>query len=188
MVKLFVEGGGPEGTALSIKLRNGFYQFFEKLAVPKQKITVLPKGGRDAAFEDFKTSLDLGENAFLLVDSETPFQSPSVWQHLTWEKPAKATNDNSFLMVQIMESWFMSNETTLQNYFGDGFKTGQYSQSTCHLIRKYTLQKALVRATKLSIRGRYTKGLHSPDLLALINPASLTCPEALRFITTMKAL
>ena len=63
----------------------------------------------------------------LLVDSEGPVAAGiGPWAHLRsrdgWIPPWSVTDDNTHLMVQCMEGWFLADRETLGSYFGAGFR------------------------------------------------------------------
>ena len=55
----------------------------------------------------------------LLVDSEGPVAAGQTsWQHLkardNWDKPRPVSDDQAFLMVEVMETWFIAD----RHYYG----------------------------------------------------------------------
>lgn len=97
---IYVEGGG-DGSESKAAIRQGFGRFFDPLRqlARSRRIgwRVVACGGRNAAFDDFKTALKTAlkthGDAFnlLLVDSEAPV-SRTPWAHLLardgWPRPA----------------------------------------------------------------------------------------------------
>ena len=141
------------------------------------------------------TSGPPGAAALLLVDSEAPVApGRSVWQHLHdrdgWRRPGGARDDQAFLMVQIMETWFLADRRALREYFGAGFREGAFSQwSALEDIPKATVLKALERATA-DCGKRYAKGRVSFDLLARIDPARVeeACEHSGALLDRLRAL
>lgn len=71
-VKVYVEGGG-DGKSLHIKCREGFRKLFEKAGFKGRMPATRACGGREAAYDDFKTAVEhAGDDEYpmLLVDSE----------------------------------------------------------------------------------------------------------------------
>jgi hypothetical protein len=85
-IRIYVEGGG-DGSESKAAIRQGFGQFLDPLRqlARSRRIRwqVVACGGRNSAFDDFKTALGSHEDAFnlLLVDSEAPVSQPP-WDHL----------------------------------------------------------------------------------------------------------
>ncbi|MDI7268717.1 MAG: DUF4276 family protein [Myxococcota bacterium] len=77
-VRIYVEGGGDQRATLA-ECRRGFSEFFRKV-VPGRSPRVVPCGGRNAAFDRFRTALCDGGDAtpLLLVDSEAPVAPAAV--------------------------------------------------------------------------------------------------------------
>ena len=116
MVKLYVEGGG-DSAALKAACREGFTTFITKAGI-QNRPRVVACGSREDAFDSFCTAIAQGEDAMLLVDSETSVatnhQSGALnqwrpWDHLfqrdRWSKPEPSRDTDCHLMVQVMESW-----------------------------------------------------------------------------------
>lgn len=107
---LYIEGGG-EGRELGARFREGWNEFFKSAGVGS-KTKIVRGGTRQQTFRRFATAVKgFQPNAvpLLLVDSEGPVAvGNSVWQHLhtrdSWSQPLNASNDQAFLMVQIMET------------------------------------------------------------------------------------
>ena len=129
----------------------------------------------------------------LLVDSEGPVTAGSgSWLHLEkhdgWNKPAGATDDNAYLMVQCMEAWFLANKEALAGYFGDDFNMNSLpGRPEVEAISKRTIEAELKAATRQCKRGQYDKGSHSFQILADLDPHKVTeaSPHARRFISTL---
>ncbi|MGA3041881.1 MAG: DUF4276 family protein [Bryobacteraceae bacterium] len=180
-VKVYVEGGGDHNKALETQCRRGFPEFFKKAGLEGRMPRVVRCGGRQQAYEKFRTS---HENAggidfpILLVDSEAPVDGSSSWEHVRlrpgdqWSRPQEASDDQIHLMVQAMEAWFHADKDALQEYFGRGFRVAALSQRPdIESIAKADLFAGLLRATKDCPTGEYSKGEHSFQILARIDPA-----------------
>jgi len=136
-------------------------------------------GTRRHAFDDFCTAFHIAkedEFVMLLVDSESPVEpGTTCWTHLEkrdkWVQPAGADKRNVHLMVQCMESWFMSDKEALSAYYSSGFVASALpANSNIEDIPKSDIFKSLEQATRNTQKGKYGKGKHSFEILALIDP------------------
>ncbi|MDE0391726.1 MAG: DUF4276 family protein [Rhodospirillales bacterium] len=195
-VKVYVEGGG-NGKSLRPKCRQGFSSFFAKANLTGRMPKIIACGGRNSAFDKFRTALKLrnaDEFVVLLVDSEDPVaDGAGPWLHLMrrddWEKPDMATDDNAHLMVQCMEAWFLADKDGLAAYFGQGFNRNALpGRQQIEDVAKDDVLDGLKRATRQSKRGEYGKGRHSFDILEQTDPAKVTdaSPHARRLVETLR--
>ncbi len=194
---LYIEGGG-ERRELGARFREGWNEFFKSAGVGN-KTKIVRSGGRDQTFERFVTATEVGHPdtvPLLLVDSEAPVAAEnSVWQHLSlndknWIRPSGAGDDQAFLMVQIMETWFLADRVALQKYFKEGFKQNALKKwSKLENVPKSTVDDVLRRATA-SCSKRYSKGKVSFELLAQIDPALVeaACPHANALLDRLRNL
>ena len=196
---LYIEGGG-EGRELRVRFREGWRSFLDSAGIGG-RTKIVRGGGRDQTFARFATAVSddsPGTVPFLLVDSEGPVASGhSVWQHLCargrrgrWSQPAGAGDDQAFLMVQVMETWFLADREALRNYFGAGFRENALKAwPKLEDVPKSTVLEALERAT-VSCRKPYSKGRVSFELLARIDPARVeaACPHAKALLDSLRAL
>lgn len=206
MVKLYVEGGG-DSNALRTACREGFSTFITKAGLSKRP-RVVACGSRADAFNAFRTAVENGDEALLLVDSEAvvadeyqrPEDSPmqwNPWAHLKqragdgWNKPGASSNTDCHLMVQCMENWFLADGDALARFFGQGFRRNALpsTNNMVESIEKFAVYRHLQQATHGSqTKGEYGKGEHSFKLLAAIDPARVMAasPWAKRFIDVLK--
>jgi hypothetical protein len=114
-VKIYVEGGGDHNKVLDAACRRGFGKFFLKSGLEGRMPSVVACGGRNRAYNSFRTShKQAGRDDFpvLLVDSEGPIAGVDSWEHVRlrtgdgWQRPVGASPDQLHLMVQAMEAWF----------------------------------------------------------------------------------
>lgn len=195
-VLVYAEGGG-DSDQLKSDMRKAFSEFFDKTDLKTRKPRVIACGSRENTFRDFKQAIAQGYNALLLVDSEAPIannhQPPlgnsfQPWMHLkardNWDKPDNAADEDCHLMVQCMESWFISDWQEVSKFFGQGFKDTEEPAQPSEKVAKQELFVALEKATKDCKKGKYGKGSHSFKLLALISASRVldTSPWAKRFI------
>ena len=158
---------------------------------------ILACGSRDNALKDFRVALkkvEANELPLLLVDSEAPVRSnSSPWQHLrsrdNWDRPFSAQEDQVHLMVQGMESWFLADVSTLETYFGPGFRSAAIPQrNDIERIPKDDVCNQLESASRRSKKRAYRKGSHSFEILALIDPEKVIERShfAKRLVDTLK--
>jgi hypothetical protein len=180
-VKLYVEGGGDHNKALDTKCRPGFREFFRRAGLDRRMPRIVSCGGRTAAYKSFRTSPDAGDDYFpiLLVDSEAPVSGADAWGRVRsrdgWQRPDGATPDQLHLMVQAMEAWFHADKEKVEEFYGRGFRPTALSQRPeIDNIPKADLFSGLEAATRACpTKGEYSKGEHSFEILALIDPAKV---------------
>ena len=193
---LYVEGGG-EGRSLRARFREGWREFMRSGGVD-DKVKVVRGGGREQTYRRFATgaaSAGSGVVALLLVDSEGSLAAGhTVCRHLGardgWVRPDGVGDDQAFLMVQVMETWFLADRGALHAYFGDGFRENAIrAWPDLEGVPKATVFEALERATG-SCRQSYAKGRVSFELLARIDPARVeaACPHARALLDRLRAL
>jgi hypothetical protein len=107
-VRLYVEGGGDHNKALQTLCRKGFSEFIRKSGLGGRMPRVIACGGRQQAFESFRTAQDdegMTSLPVLLVDAETAVNAANPWEHVRhrtgdkWERPPGAAEDQIQLMV-----------------------------------------------------------------------------------------
>lgn len=185
-VRLYIEGGG-DNRRLGAQFREGWAKFFEAAGLGGRMPKVVRGGSRTQTFDRFETDVR-GRSTdvvpLLLVDSEHPVDaSHSVWQHLRvsdgWRKPVGAGDNDAFLMVQVMETWFLADRDALRRYFGSRFAENALGQwAKLEDVPKATVLAALHKATE-RCPNRYGKGGVSFELLAQVDSARVeaSCPH-----------
>lgn len=195
--KLYIEGGGDGSKSQAARFREGWNRFFEKAGVGR-RVRIVRGRGRDQTYDRFVTAVSepsTGDLPILLVDSESAVQDGhSVWQHLKerdgWDRPGGADGDQAFLMVQVMETWFLADREALHRYFGTRFRKRALSAwPRLEAVPKATVLTALDRATAQCPK-RYGKGPVSFELLAMIDPGRVdeACPHAKDLVDRLKSL
>ncbi|MEE8585345.1 MAG: DUF4276 family protein [Acidobacteriota bacterium] len=185
--KIYAEGGG-EGQLLDTLFRAGWNAFFKAAGLKGGMPRVVRGKGREQTFDLFLTAVRNpreGDLPLLLVDSEGPVAAGhSVWQHLKardgWDRPQGASDDQAFLMVQLMETWFLADRKLLQEHFGAALREKPLQQwPDLEGVDKDKVFKALDQATA-GCSQPYSKGKVSYQLLARLNPKSVEekCPHA----------
>jgi len=177
-IHIYVEGGGDQNLTLT-KCRRGFSQFFKKVMPSHCQPKIIACGSRVQAYNRFCTALVQYPEIFciLLVDSESLIADDhDSWTHLkakdNWDCPSSATNDNAHLMVQCMESWFLTDQKVLAKFYGQGFNPNALPKPT-HLeqIPPNDVIFGLEAATRQTkTKGKYHKTRHGFDLLTQIEP------------------
>jgi Domain of unknown function (DUF4276) len=181
-VKIYVEGGGDHNKSLQTQCRRGFRRFFERAGLENRMPSVVACGGRSSAWNRFRTSHENAgpdEHPILLVDSEAPVTDTDPWEHVRlragdgWQRPDGASQDQIHLMVQAMEAWFHADKEKVQEYFGQGFRLASLRpRPDIDNIPKGDLLAGMQMATRDCLKkGEYSKGQHSFEILAQINPA-----------------
>ena len=193
---LYIEGGG-EGRELGARFREGWNAFFKKADLAS-KTKIVRGGGRDKTFDLFVTAIENNRPnvvPILLVDSEDPVaKGHTVWQHLSardgWQRPSNADDDQAFLMVQAMETWFLVDRDALRKYFGARFRQNALKKwPGLEAVPKPTVLYALKCATAACTK-HYAKGKVSFELLAHIDPAlvATACPHAEALLNRLRQL
>ena len=181
MVKLYVEGAGRNDLERS-QCRQAFSTFFESAGLTGRRPRTVPCGGRTSAFDAFKAALcgnRAGELPLLLVDSEGPVQpGHSNWEHLkardNWDRPIGASDDQVFLMVQLMETWFLADRDLLRQFFGAALRENHLrAWPDLEALPKSDVASTLDLATAACGQRRYAKGWMSFKLLEGLSPQSV---------------
>lgn len=165
------------------QLRQGFRTFFQPLYdVAKRKnikiATLKLCGSRGDTYKAFKIALKKHPHAFivLLVDSEGAVgREQGAWEYLRnrnedgWA--SMGTDDtHCYLMVQVMEAWFIADMDALSDYYGKGFQESAIPKnSNVEEIDKNILESALKAATRNTLKKEYHKTRHAAQLLERLN-------------------
>lgn len=193
-VRLYVEGGGDRNS--KIACREAFRSFVRKAGAEDRMPKIIASGSRDEAYKDFNAAHTQGDvTAMLLVDAEEEVTAPGSWAHLrsrdNWHRPTGASNDHCHLMVQVMESWFLADRPALQQFYGQRFRSQALpGNPNIEQIPKQDVLNGLERAAQGTPARGYSKGRHSFEILATLDPAKVTAasPHARTFVQTLLAL
>jgi hypothetical protein len=191
-IRIYVEGGGDRDSKAAI--RAAFSQFLDgyRLRARSRKLRwdVIACGSRESAYEKFCDAEDRHPDAFnlLLVDSEEPVQG-TARQHLSrvngW-KLNTVSDEQVHLMVEAMESWFLTAPDKLAAYYGQGFAEGMLpANPNVESIPKADVLKGLDQATRGTKKGRYQKGSHAPEILKLLEPAEVSAPHCKQLLAAL---
>jgi hypothetical protein len=109
----------------------------------------------------------------LLVDSEDFVRVSSPKQHLiardNWDLSG-INEENTHLMVQVMESWIIADIEALANFYGQKFNRNAIPPSNnVEQIAKADVESALKNATKSTQKGEYHKINYDPNILAIVD-------------------
>ena len=107
-----------------------------------------------------------------------------------WTKPVGADEEDAFLMVQVMETWFLADRDALREYFGSRFAENALGQwAELEDVPKGAVLDALRKATARCPK-RYAKGRVSFELLAQVDPVQVeaSCPHAKALLSRLRAL
>jgi hypothetical protein len=177
-VHLFVEGGGDQNRT-KVACRKAFRLFFEKLLGGRPQPRVIASGSREQAYRDFSRALSEDSDGFplLLVDSEEPVPAgKTAASHLRdrdrWTNPLP--DEQIHLMVQCMESWFLTDKATLAEYYGDGFKQSALpANPRVEEITTRDIFDGLDRATAGTSKGAYQKIRDGFGILERLDPGKV---------------
>ncbi len=174
---LFVEGGG-DSKELHARCREGFRKLLESCGFAGRMPRIVACGGRTAAFDDFKTALSRSQGLVfvaLLIDSEQPLiNTEATWQHLGehegWHQPPSASDDQVLFMTTCMETWIITDRSTLARHFGSPLRTSALpSLQDLEARDRQAIQESLEQATR-ACSGAYRKGKRSFEVLGKLNP------------------
>lgn len=195
--RIYVEGGGA-GELLDTLFRQGWSDFFRAAGLAGRMPRVVRGQGRLHTFDLFVTRVRNprpGELPLLLLDSEEAVApARTAWQHLklrdNWDRPNGATDGQAFLMVQVMETWFLADRALLRSYFGPSLREGHLREwPALEHVSKPDVMNALEQATSGCDKG-YSKGKVSFELLAKVSPALVeaACPHARSLLDRLRTL
>lgn len=185
-VRIYAEGAG-EGELHDTLFRQAWQAFFRAAGLAGRLPSVIRGKSRERTFDLFRTAVQnprTGVLPLLLVDSEGPVAGHTAWQHLQardgWVRPNGAADDQAFLMVQLMETWFLADRDLLRRYFGPALRENVLrAWPDLEAVPKATVLSALGQATA-ACRTPYAKGKISFDLIAHLDPTTVenACPHA----------
>ncbi len=177
---IYIEGGG-DSKEIRTRCREGFRRLLERCGFRGKMPRLVACGGRGATFDDFVTahaSAKAGDYVALWVDSEDPMADiKKAWEHIkdrdNWDAPADSDDEQVLLMVTCMETWIVTDRTTLRSHFGALLQTSSLPALTNMESRKRgSVQDALAQASR-NCKNAYTKGRRSFEILGKIKPAAL---------------
>ena len=196
-VRIYAEGGG-DGSLYDTLFRKGWSEFFKAAGLAGKMPRVVRGKGRQRTYDLFRMAVyDPAPNTLplLLVDSEGPVDpAHGPWQHLKrrdgWDQPPGTTDHDVFLMVQMMETWFVADRNALQRYFGARFNENALPRwPDLESVPRNDVLTALQTATARCATG-YAKGKVSYNLLSEVDPGEVerACPAAKRLLARLRTL
>ena len=178
---LYIEGADSKED--QIRCREGFRKLLEKLGYAEQRR--MPRltacGGRDSAFDDFKTAqagASAGHFVAMLIDSEDPVADVEMtWAHLkardNWDKPIGATDEQVLFMTTCMESWIVGDRETLRQHYGHKLQENALPPTNNLESRSRSdVHDNLAHATR-ACSNAYQKGKRSFVVVGELNPKAL---------------
>lgn len=178
-VRLYVEGG-PKGThANGLRLfRNSFKQHLMKLDPKLRAMDVSPCGSTEETIRDYSRAIrenrgDAIES--MLVDSDTPVTTNSPAEHLRTKLESanvpKEGRANVFMMVQCMESWFVTDAAALKMCFGNELREKSLPANIdIEAVPKTSVLADLNTAVQTTPAGSYHKIRHGAKILSELKP------------------
>lgn len=176
---LYIEGG--ESKEDQIRCREGFRRLLEKAGFTGRLPRLTACGGRNAAFDDFKTAhakRKTGHFVAMLIDSEDPVADVErTWQHLktrdNWGQPAGTHDDEVLFMTTCMEAWISADRAALRKHYGHKLRENALPPVKDLESRDRTeVNDKLVDATR-DCTNAYRKGKRSFVVVGELNPATL---------------
>lgn len=177
---LVVEGVGQKHD-LSAQCRKAFTYLLDSYGL-LHKPRIVWGGGRNQAYDKFKTLVETGKKAILLVDSEAPIPPGTTpWNYfkssagnLKWLEPSLENDDDCHFMVQCMENWILSSDPPIcVGAKNIPLKTTSAERNSPENISKDHALALLDKAFKEAGKREYKKGRDSFPLLEKVNPLRL---------------
>lgn len=176
-IAIYLEGGGDK-SGTKKKLRLGMSEFLSEIKKScrdkRWSFKLVACGSRDVAYKNFSNFNEFEKYhvAVLLVDSEEKVEVNHPHKHLAqhdlWSFSENNKN-NVHLMVHTMETWIVSDQNAMQEYYGSQFNPINLP-AELEEVSKSDIYNWLDKATSKTQKGRYHKIKHASDLLKLINP------------------
>jgi hypothetical protein len=176
---LYIEGG--ESKEDQIRCREGFRKIFEKAGLSGRMPRLSACGGRQSAFDDFKSahaSRKESDYIAMLVDSEDPVKDlEKTWNHLKgrddWNKPAGAEDEQVLFMTTCMETWIVADRAALREHYGHKLQENALpALQNLETRSRDDVHDNLVHASR-ACSSAYSKGKRSFEVLAKLDPAVL---------------
>ncbi|MCC7246947.1 MAG: DUF4276 family protein [Saprospiraceae bacterium] len=197
-VKIYIEGGSAQDKSIYSLFREAWSKFFESAGLKGRMPKAIPSFGRHDTYRDFCLAFNNArpnERILLLIDSEKPLvKNESIWKQLSKESmppPEGAGEEHIFLMIQVMETWFLADIDALNLYFRPDFKATKIPKwNDLESVPKESVFKALEDATASCPKKQYAKGKISFELLKAVSTKKVTekCPSAARLIEHLKQI
>ena len=174
-VQLYIEGDRS--------LREGFRAFLGQadrdFAMRGFKFRLVLCGDRARTLKSFSRGVEEHPDAMvlLLIDSDGPGGTHQLLQDVrrkiaSQDSTAASMGDEQLhFMVQVMESWFLADRETLEEFYGSEFRASGLPQNErVEEIDKSRVERGLREATRRTQKGRYRKTQHARQLLERLDP------------------
>ena len=182
-IRIYIEGDTKQkGKNSDIALREGFHNFFGELIKKARekniKFRIILCGSKFITFKEFLYGTRIYPDSFVafLIDTDDTVGEKETAKSFLQKQNAgwhwqNINEEQCFLMVQVMESWFFADIDRLEKYYGQNFNRKALRQSSnVEKIAKSDVENGLANATKNTQKGEYHKTKHGAKLLELINP------------------
>lgn len=200
-IRVYVEGGAKGSNKDStIMLRKGFNAFFKEIIEYARSKDIrwqlIPCNDSTATCKEFNRASRNHPNSFnvMLVDSEAPIEETSTsLQHIQNQHNCNLENadeEQCHLMVQVMETWFVTDVESLKSYYGKGFNAKAIPKTAdVEKIAKDDVLQALKTSTRKTRKGEYHKIKHGAELLEKIEPRKVrtAAKHCERFFSTLES-
>lgn len=184
------------------RLREGFNEFLSDIrnSAREKRIKFNMIACKATPIRDFVLAVRTHRDAmnFLLIDSDGPDNgsliSSKVKAHSHWDSgvDSMVRDDQLHFMVQVMESWLLADREMLQRYYGQKFITNRLRGDPNHVeqVRKDDVVLCLETATQNTIKGKYHKTRHAPELLMRIdvNKVRDAAPSCSRLFDSLEGI
>lgn len=180
-IRVYIEGDTKQkGKNADISLREGFHHFFGDLIETARekniKFRIIMCGSKFITFKDFLNAVKVYQESFVgfLIDSDNSVDNETEKSFLQKQNSdwhwQNVNEEQCFLMVQIMESWFLADIDALEKYYGQHFNRKALRQSkNVEKIAKSDVETGLANATRNTQKGEYHKTKHGAKLLELVS-------------------
>ena len=160
-------------------MRKGMSQFLNQMREEygEGHIKCIACGSNFETYSNFKKSLEDYPNAFniLLVDSDSHVRSAPwdyVLERFGWGK-GNCVDEQCHLMVQLMESWIISDITALKGFYGPKFIESDIPDvDDVETLDGTHIKDSLKKATRRTEKKGYRKR-HASEILMKMNPSTV---------------
>lgn len=182
-IRIYIEGDTKQkGKNADIALREGFHNFLgeliDKAREKSIKFRIVLCGSKFITFKDFLNAAKVYTESFVafLIDADDAVNVNETAKSFLQKQNAgwhwqNVDEEQCFLMVQVMESWFFADIEALEKYYGRNFNRKALRQNkNVEKIAKADVESGLANATRNTQKGEYHKTKHGAKILELINP------------------
>jgi hypothetical protein len=86
-----------------------------------------------------------------------------------WQRPAWATDRHLYLMVHFVETWLLTDQNALQQFFKRGLNLKVLPTTNLETRSKDDIEQALKKATQNSSKGLYQHG-QAHEIIEIVAP------------------